>query len=369
MTLGVLSEQGGSIRNLEASGQGCRFVEEYLTRYVAAFDEVCYFSYADESPLVPAGCVVIPNDWHLQRWWYAFLMPFIHWRRFRKCAVLRVMQLTGELPAIVAKLVHGIPFIATYGYDYAAHASADGAGPLRSAMFALRTRIALRFADRVIVTNPRIRAEVERRLGAARVVFIPNGVDTRQFSPAGPPRPAAETPRLVFVGRLARQKNLLMLLDAAAQLRQRVVVRLIGAGPLADSLSAHAAAHGLRLELPGVIPHDRLPDELRGADLFVLPSSIEGHPKALIEAMSCGCVCVGTNVEGIRDLLAHEVTGILAEPTTESIRHALQRGIDDPELRQRLSTAARAHVIAHYDIAATLRDEIRAMQALAGTRA
>jgi glycosyltransferase involved in cell wall biosynthesis len=368
MTVGVLSEQGGSIRNLDASGQGRRFVDQYLARYASGFDQVCYFSYADECPPLPAGCTVVPNAWGLHRWCYAFLMPLIHRRAFRQCAVLRVMQLTGEVPAIVAKLAYGIPFIATYGYDYAAHATADGASRLRAALFGVRTRIGLAFADRVIVTNQRIRAEVEKRIGVRRILFIPNAVDTQQFSPAGPPRPVAQPARIVFVGRLAPQKNLEMLIDAAARLRQPVILRLIGAGPLAHVLGARAAAANLHLELPGVVPHETLPDELRAADVFVLCSSIEGHPKALLEAMSCGCVCVGTDVEGIRDVLSHEQTGLLAEPATETLRAALERALGDAAVRLRLAANARAHVLAHYDISVTLGAEIRAMQELAGER-
>jgi glycosyltransferase involved in cell wall biosynthesis len=369
MTLGVLSEQGGSIRNLAASGQAGRFVDQYLARYAEAFEHVYYFSYADESPTVPPRCSVVRNRWRLQRWLYAFLMPVLQARSFRECAVLRVMQLTGEVPAILAKLAYGVPFVATYGYDYAMHAAADGAGPMRARIFRMRTRVALAFADRVIVTNPRIRANVESRIGAARVLFIPNAVDTRQFSPAPKEDAGTEPARILFIDRLSPQKNLPMLIDAAARLGRPVVVRLVGTGPLAGALADQAAAAGLQLELPGVVAHEELPEEFRGATLFVLPSSIEGHPKALIEAMSCGCVCVGTDVEGIRDVLAHGVTGLLAPPTTDDLIVAIRRALDDRELRRRLSANARAHVLEHYDISVTLAAEIRAMRALAGDRA
>jgi glycosyltransferase involved in cell wall biosynthesis len=368
VTLGVLSEQGGSIQNLAASGQARRFIDQYLARYAEAFDRVYYFSYGDEAPTVPDGCTVVPNRWRLQRWFYAFLMPFLQARSFRACSVLRVMQLTGEVPAILAKLAYGIPFIVTYGYEYAVHAAVEGAGPLRVQAFRMRTRVALAFADRVIVTNPRIRANVERRIGAARVLFVPNAVDTELFSPAPFDEEPEDPPRIVFVGRLSPQKNLAMLIDAAARLGRPVVVRLVGGGPLAGDLSARAAAAGVPLELPGVLPNEELPGELRRASVFVLPSSIEGHPKSLIEAMSCGCVCVGTDVEGTRDVLENGVTGLLARPTVDDLVVALERALEDRALRARLSANARAFVVQHYDIAATLATEVRALRSLAGQR-
>lgn len=367
MILGVLSEQGGSIRNLSASGQAGRFVDQYLRRYAESFEHVYYFSYADEAPPVPGGCSVVANRWRLQRWVYAFAMPFLQARFFRRCAVLRVMQLTGEVPAILAKILYGVPFVATYGYDYGIHARADGAGRLRAALFRLRTRIALAFAERVIVTNPRIRAEVERRIGAERVLVVPNAVDTEAFSPSAGDAPG-EPVRIVFVGRLSPQKNLPLVIQAVAHWPDPVVLRFVGTGPMAGPLRTAAAAAGVTLELPGVVPHEQLPDELRRATVFVLASSIEGHPKALLEAMSCGCACIGADVEGIRDVLQHEKTGLLVPPHPAALRDALKRLLDDPGLRGRLGANARQFAVEHYDISVTLAAEITAMRMLAGVR-
>lgn len=368
MTLGVLSEQGGSIRNLAASGQAGRFVDQYLARYAQAFERVYYFSYADESAPLPPGCVLVPNRRRMQRWAYALLLPFLEARSFRECAVLRVMQLTGEVPAILAKLAYGVPFVATYGYDYGKNARAEGAGRLRSALFRLRTRVALGFADRIIVTNPRIRADVERRIGAGRVLFIPNAVDTRAFAPPAEARAAADLPTILFVGRLSPEKNLPLVIQAAAALARPVRLRFIGSGPLAAALASQAAAAGMPLELPGVVPHEQLPDELRRADLFVLASSSEGHPKSLLEALSCGCVCVGTDVEGIRDVIRDGENGLLAPVRVEALRAAFERALGDAGLRDRLGRNARAGIVARYDIAATLAAEIEALRALAGAR-
>lgn len=362
--LGVLSEQGGSIRNLSASGQGSRFVGEYLRRYADAFPAVYYFSYEDEDAALPPRCHLVRNRWRLHRWVYAFTLPLLQARRFRDCGVLRVMQLTGEVPAIIAKVLYGIPFIATYGYDYAVHARTDGAGAIRTALFALRTRMTLAFADRVIVTNPRIKALVERRIGVARVLFVPNAVDTQRFAPVN--EPPVGPPVILVVGRLSPQKNLPLLLDAVARLKQDVIVRFVGDGPVAPVLAAKAAQTGLRVEFAGVVDHERLPDEFRRATVFAIPSRIEGHPKALIEAMSCGCACVGTNVEGIRDLLTDGATGLLVPEDPEPLAKALTTLLENPARRRELGANARRHVVQHYDIAVTLAAEVDALTALTG---
>jgi GT2 family glycosyltransferase len=363
--LGVLSEQGGSIRNLDASGQGGRFVQEYLRRYAEAFPQVFYFSYEDEQPSVPAGCTVVPNRRRVPRWVYAFVMPLQHARAFRECAVLRVMQLTGEVPAIIAKMLYGVPFVATYGYDYAANARAEGAGVVRTRLFRIRTAIALRFADRVIVTNPAIRSAVEQRIGPANVLFVPNAVDTERFAPSNADA-ASDRPVVLFVGRFSPEKNLPLLIGAISRLRGPVTLRLVGSGPLKASIAAQAAERGVQVEFPGVLEHYALPDEFRRATIFVLPSSGEGHPKVLIEAMSCACACVGTDVRGIRELISDRDTGLLVPVDEERLAAALDELLCDAPLRRRLGASARAYVMQHYDIAATLAHEIDALKRAGG---
>src|SRR5262249_61532283 len=109
--------------------------------------------------------------------------------------------------------------------------------------------------------------------------LIPNGVDLAQFYPAKGEEP--REPRVVYVGRLSKEKNLGALLRAAILLRGHLAVRLVlvGEGPQRASLAAEARAAGRRRALPGVVDHARLPGWLHRAGVFALPSFTEGHPK------------------------------------------------------------------------------------------
>ena len=81
-----------------------------------------------------------------------------------------------------------------------------------------------------------------------------------------------------------------------------------------------------------------------------MPSLFEGHPKALIEAMACGTAVIGTNVDGIRNLIRHEETGLLCLPTVEGVRSALQRLLADEHLLKQLGRKARAAVEQEYGL-------------------
>jgi glycosyltransferase involved in cell wall biosynthesis len=363
MILGILPEQGGSIAGLARTGQDVRFVRSYLGAYAQAFEKVYYFSYADEHPSVPANCAVVANPGY-HRWAYAFLLPVVQRRYFLECDVLRVMQAYGGIPALVAKLLYRRPYVATYGYPYFEQVSSTDSR-IRARLFLWRANLAACFADKVIVTTDEMASYVTRWVPQAQTLLVPNGVDTTLFCPAD-----ARTERLrrviVYVGRLSPEKNLRLLIDALSLIDDiETQLVLVGDGDLRGELEAHARLRGVRTEFRGVLPHHELPGVLRDADVFVLPSSGEGHPKALLEAMSCGLPCVGTDVPGIRQVLRHLENGLLCEVTMADLASTIGMILSDPELGARLGRQARATVMKDLDLRVLLAREIDAMRSLA----
>jgi len=131
MVLGLLPAIRGGLGELAKTGQHTRLIDGYLTPYARAFEAVRYFSYLPESldaystdpELATRVRVYRGGGWH--PWAYAFAMPFRYRIAFRGCAILRVFQVTGVIPALIAKRRFGVPFVTTYGFWYArlAHSS------------------------------------------------------------------------------------------------------------------------------------------------------------------------------------------------------------------------------------------------------
>ena len=163
---------------------------------------------------------------------------------------------------------------------------------------------------------------LRRRWPGLTLLELPNGVDPERFRPApAPPGERAERV-VVYVGRLSPEKNLLRLVDALALVDAppaRLV--LIGDGPEARAIGDRARSRRVRVELAGVVPNRELPARLRDADCFVLPSLTEGHPKALLEAMSAALPCVVSDRGGNRLLVDDGESGVservLAQLLTE----------------------------------------------------
>lgn len=359
MILGVLPPSGGSLASLERTGQRRRFIDHYLQTYARAFDRVYYFSYRDEEDVLPERCTLVPNRTGAGKG-YGLRMPITHAGAFRACDVLRVMQAPGAHPAMMARFLHGTPYVVTFGFHYSEFVAVDGGSPGAVRRMRLRERLACRFADAVIRPAHTVDDRLLALAPPSRIVDIPNAVDCERFNPASAPTP---TPYPVFVGRLAPQKNLPLLIEALSGL-PGVPLRLIGQGGLREDLEARARDHGVTIRWAEAVANEDLPEEFRRAGVFVLPSLIEGMPKVLLEAMACGCACLGNDAPGIRDLIRHGENGLLFDGSVEDCRRQLDLLLRDAALRERLGRGARAMIERNFNLQHQLDREVRLLQAV-----
>jgi glycosyltransferase involved in cell wall biosynthesis len=170
------------------------------------------------------------------------------------------------------------------------------------------------------------------------------------------------------VGRLAVEKNLDTLIEAVAKLAGRFDLRLtmVGDGPLRGKLERNAGALGVSLEIVPFVDHRALPDIYASADVFVLPSLTEGHPKVLLEAMSCGLPCVASDVGGNRAILARRETGLRFDPgDAGALATAIERVLTQEALARDLGERARAEVGERYDLAVLVAREIALLKRIA----
>jgi glycosyltransferase involved in cell wall biosynthesis len=301
---------------------------------------------------------ILCNRWGLSPNAYSLLAPFLHCRALREATIYKTNQLDGAWTALIAGRVHHRPVIVRAGYPWALnYQRAAGKPTLKGHVIWLLERLALRMASRVVVTTSWFRtyAQERHRVSPDRISVIPNYVDTNLFRPHR--STSAEPRRILFVGSLKAAKNLSALLHAVAQLDDVHLV-IAGDGPLGPSLEAQAAALGIHVSFVGRIPNEELPAEINSASAFVLPSLYEGHPKALIEAMACGCAVVGSDVSGIRDVVQHDKTGLLCEPSSDGLATALRRVLAEDTLRERLGRAARTYSVQEYSLERVVRSEL-----------
>ena len=204
-------------------------------------------------------------------------------------------------------------------------------------------------------------AYLRRVLGVSSVHVqrVYNGLDLPSF-PFAPP--TARARRILAVGRLVEKKGFDDLVAACAILAGRGVhfeCDIVGGGEQEPVLRDLIARQGLagRVSLLGPRPQREVKRLLQEAAVFAAPcvtasnADQDGLPTVLLEAMALGTPCISTDVTGIPEILRHDATGLqVPQRTPAALADALERLLDDVELRARLAAAARALVETDFDV-------------------
>ncbi len=203
-------------------------------------------------------------------------------------------------------------------------------------------------AKAIIVTTEVSKKIVMNRYGVdnGKVFVVPNYVEIEIFKPGEWDR--REPNRIIFIGRLEKQKNLVALFEAVRGLDVEIYV--VGGGSLRKKLETMARDYRLKARFFGFVPHRKLPELLNSSSIYILPSLYEGHPKTLLEAMASGIAVIGTDVAGIRELIKHGENGILSGTSPSQIRKSIKTLLYDEDLRRSIGEKAREFVSRNFSL-------------------
>jgi alpha-maltose-1-phosphate synthase len=234
----------------------------------------------------------------------------------------------ANLAGHVAKLLHGVPHVATtHSLEPLRPWKAEQLGG-GYALSSWCERSALLAADAVVAVSSGMRDDVLRcypDVDPERVTVIHNGIDTEQYAPdrasdvlerygIDPSRPS-----VVFVGRITRQKGLPYLLRAARSFAPDAQLVLCAGAPDTPEIAAEVSGltEELRAERHGVVwisemlPKADVVQILSHATVFVCPSVYEPMGIVNLEAMGCEAAVVATATGGIPEVVDDGVTGLL----------------------------------------------------------
>jgi FkbH-like protein len=188
-----------------------------------------------------------------------------------------------------------------------------------------------------------------------KIHVIHCGVDSSFLPPVVMSVP--DRPRLVNVGRMSEQKGQLLLVEAAAQLRDQGIeceLVIVGDGPMRGEIEKLVRALGLgeRVRITGYLSNLGVRQELEEARALVLPSFAEGLPVVIMEALAVGRPVIGTYVAGIPELVEAGINGWLVpagavEPLAEAMAEALTT---DVAALNRMGRAGAARVAAQHNV-------------------
>jgi glycosyltransferase involved in cell wall biosynthesis len=287
------------------------------------------------------------------------------------------------LPALGARWAHNTPILLTeHGIYLRERYLGYRVGPYRWPAKAVllgffRHLCALGYREASQITPGNLyNQRWEERLGADHAIIrtVYNGVDPDHFPPV---EAEPDVPTVSWAGRVDPIKDIETLLRAFALVRQRVPearLRLFGgAAPgngqrYLDRCQALAEQLGIggATTFEGRVANIR--DAYVAGHVVVLSSISEGFPYTVIEAMSCGRPCVATDVGGVAEAVAE--TGVVVPPRDPAaMADACVQLLEDPALRTRLGTAARARVLTYFTVDQAISTFGELYRALAGSGA
>jgi glycosyltransferase involved in cell wall biosynthesis len=249
---------------------------------------------------------------------YRLTLPLVS-RRNRHAIINRLDVLHAHSPFVTGWMAVRyarrlrVPLVYTYHTqleEYAHYVPFEPNATRRAA--STLTRGFSNLADAVIVPTESMREHLVDLGVTVRVEVIPSGIDLRHFS-AGTRSGALRSQlgvragerMLLFVSRLAREKNVELLLDAARASSVPVRLVIAGDGPERTMLEQRAAEHGIadRIRFLGSVERERLPDLYASADAFVFPSVTETQGLVLVEALAAGALVIAADAPPVREVL------------------------------------------------------------------
>ena len=366
--LALFFTTGVSLKTWEKVGNLGREVKPY-NKFANYFDKIYFFTYGDISDLnyqnvLDRDIKIFPKKWKIPSKLYSLLLPLAYRKELKSVDILKTNQMNGAIAAVLAKWFYKKKLIVRCGYEWLGFLENGKSKKWKRIIVHILEKVIYQASDKIILTSKKDKKYVESKfdITSSKIKIIPNYIDTELFRPMIVKK---EEKRICIVCRLVEQKNLFNLIKAISSLSVKLVI--FGEGSLKKSLEDYSKKQKVNVEFKGNILNQKLPEEINKSNLFILPSFYEGCPKVLLEAMSCGLPCIGTDVEGIREIIKHKDNGYLCETDATSIKKAILDVLNNKELKERLSKNARKTIVNNYSLENILKEEEKNYELLRNT--
>jgi glycosyltransferase involved in cell wall biosynthesis len=271
------------------------------------------------------------------------------------------------LMGLAAARLTGIPVVGQYHTDVPEYCTRLTGDPMTGVLAGKLVGWFYGAMDRVFVPSADVASRVQQLgVAAGKVAHMPRGIDLARFRPSRrDPHAFARfglngEPKVLYVGRLSREKSLDALIDGFAQASAAVPearLVIVGDGPYAAPLAERAGAQ--RVLFLGARTGDELATLMASSDLFVSPSETETFGNTVVEAQASGLPVVVADRGAARENMVDDVTGLVVDARRPgALAGAIQDLLTDRP-RRRLMAEAAAEFAQRYDMAGAAEGTFR----------
>ena len=336
-----------SLKKWDESGIFSREIKPYLELHSLGI-EISFITYGDKEDLDISkridGLNIYCNQMNLPMPLYKKLIHILHYKAFKSCNIIKTNQMFGSNIALRCAKYFKKPLFSRFGYMLSEFEKNENREYEK--FIDLENKV-FDYADKIIVTTKSIKSEVEKRINKQldKIIIVPNYVDTDLFKPQNN---LIKKYDILFIGRIVQQKNLISLLKALDTMDVNALI--VGDGYLRDELISQYMHLSEKITWMKGIPNNELPNIMNQSTLFILPSHYEGHPKILLEAMSCGMTVIGANSPGIFEIIQHGINGYLCNTDPDSICLTFEELLSNADLRKSLGHNAREYALKNFSL-------------------
>ena len=285
-------------------------------------------------------------------------IPLYLKRIIKSADILKTNQMYGAWVPIIAKLIFNKKVIVRCGYEWYRNtfirtSYKEKKYLLYQLVGFIISFLSYKLADRIIISNQCDADFIRRKffVGLEKIFILGNYIDISRFRWCE----SGRFERILFIGRLSEQKNLHNLCYAIK--RAKIGLDIIGDGELREEVDRIVRNNVIDVQFLGIYPNSKLPEIINKYRIFILPSFYENNPKTLLEAMACGRAVIGTDVDGIREVIDHGINGLLCDTSSVSISEAIRCLENNDQLCFRLGKEARKYVEEYHSLDNVVKTE------------
>ena len=247
----------------------------------------------------------------------------------------------GSWIAVISSILYRKPLLLRTGYEFYKFSIQQKKSNIYKTFAKFISILAYKKAHEINVTTNEDKCFIIKKfkLNKNKINIIPNWIDTDLFKPAKNNKKKS----VLLVGRLENQKNYSFIIKSLY--KTKIKLFIVGDGKQKKELSQLANNLNVEVIFLNNIPNDQMPKIYNQHMVYILCSKFEGNPKTLLEAMSCGCAVVGTNVPGISEIIENNINGISTELNEKKMKKIIQSLIINSDLVKKLGQNARKYIL------------------------
>jgi glycosyltransferase involved in cell wall biosynthesis len=258
---------------------------------------------------------------------YSIIFILKNKKTFLSFDLIKTNQLHGSWIALLVSIISKKKFIIRMGYNFFDQNPNSQFNYIYNHVY----KLLLLRSSKIISSTQSIKQSFlqKYKVNSEKILVIPNFIDTEIFYNQSHIR---DSNTILNVGRLYHDKNHEYLIEIVSKINLRyqknLKILIIGSGQKKSFLKDLAHKKNISLNIIDKIDNNHLPEIYNKHTFFISSSLIEGHPKVILEAMSCGCVVIAPNQESFKNIITDNMNGYIydyndIEKSIERINHVL----------------------------------------------